>query len=365
MMSSRRRGFTLIELLVVIAIIGVLIALLLPAVQMAREAARRIQCTNNMKQIGIAIHNYHDTVQALPWGAGPWGWNDWSTHVMLLPYMEQTAMFNAFNFGNGFTSNTYGTTLNRTVVYNQLNAFQCPSDTDRLTTAYGHNNYMGNAGSAPNAFYGWNNVSKGANGPYAGVFCFVGVACDVLPAPPCGQANGQDPWKIGFRDIIDGLSQTAAFSERCKGRGSNNRDFPLDRTKPGVSFLDIPNVPNNGNPLTGDAGPFAFYNACKAINLSTNPQLDGQDASGARWHVGYAPCTRYVHIMPPNNLHCTGQDDDAGRQAGYGASSRHSGGVNVLFCDGSVKFIKETINNQAWWGLGTRANGEIVSSDAL
>ncbi len=364
-MRVRRSAFTLIELLVVIAIIGVLIALLLPAVQMAREAARRIQCTNNFKQIGLAIHNYHDTVRALPWGAGPWGWNDWSTHVMLLPYLEQNAMYNAFNFGNGFTSNTYGTTLNKTVTYIQLDVFQCPSDIDRLTSPFGHTNYVGNAGSAPNAFYGWNSASKGANGPYGGVFCFVGVACDVLPAPPCGSANGQEPWWISFKNVIDGLSQTAAFSERCKGRGQNNRDYPLDRTRPSVSFLDIPNVPNDGNPSTGDGGPTAFYNACKSISLATNPPLDSQDASGARWHVGYAPDTRYVHIMPPNGLHCTGIDDDAGRQAGYSASSRHSGGVNMLFCDGSVKFIKESISPQTYWALGTRNNGEVVSSDAF
>src|SRR3954454_12849676 len=92
------RGFTLIELLVVIAIIAILIALLLPAVQAAREAARRAQCVNNLKQLGIALHNYHDVNSVLPWGAGPWGWHDWSAHVMMLPYMEQTSVFNALNF---------------------------------------------------------------------------------------------------------------------------------------------------------------------------------------------------------------------------------------------------------------------------
>src|SRR5213595_1234169 len=92
------RGFTLIELLVVIAIIAVLIALLLPAVQAAREAARRAQCVNNLKQLGIALHNYHDVNNVLPWGAGPWGWHDWSAHVMMLPYIEQTSLFNAINF---------------------------------------------------------------------------------------------------------------------------------------------------------------------------------------------------------------------------------------------------------------------------
>src|SRR5260221_521621 len=104
----RRRGFTLIELLVVIAIIAVLIALLLPAVQAACEAARRAQCTNNLKQLGLAIHNYVSTVDHLPWGAGPWGWNDWSAHVMMLPYMEQQTMFNALNFVNGCADDRCG-----------------------------------------------------------------------------------------------------------------------------------------------------------------------------------------------------------------------------------------------------------------
>ena len=100
MNRSNRRGFTLIELLVVIAIIAVLIALLLPAVQAAREAARRSQCVNNLKQIGLAMHNYHSSINALPWDHGPGGWNEWSSLVMLLPYMEQQPLFNSINFAN-------------------------------------------------------------------------------------------------------------------------------------------------------------------------------------------------------------------------------------------------------------------------
>jgi prepilin-type N-terminal cleavage/methylation domain-containing protein/prepilin-type processing-associated H-X9-DG protein len=355
-----RRGFTLIELLVVIAIIAVLIALLLPAVQAAREAARRAQCINNMKQLGLALHNYHSVVNALPWGAGPWGWNDWSTHVMMLPYMEQTNLYNALNFGNGFADLAAGT-MNSTAIYRQVAGFLCPSDIDRLSTAQGHNNYMGNAGSAPSSFYGWNGTN-GAFGPNAGIFCFVGVACDAGP-PPCPGTNGQQPFFCGFRDIIDGLSNTAAFSERVKGIGSNNSTL-YDKLQPSASLVNVTQVANDG---VTDAQSLPFYNACRSFAIPavvTSGMLDGQDSSGARWDVGYAADTRYNHVMPPNSTNCDGDNDDAGRQAAYGASSRHSGGVNTLMADGSVRFVKGSVAKETWWAIGTRANGEVISSDA-
>jgi prepilin-type N-terminal cleavage/methylation domain-containing protein/prepilin-type processing-associated H-X9-DG protein len=362
-MLRRRRGFTLIELLVVIAIIAVLIALLLPAVQAAREAARRAQCVNNLKQIGIALHNYHDVVQGLPWGSGPWGWNDWSTHVMILPYIEQTSVFNAINFANGCADGNCGGN-NTSAVYNKFNAYLCPSDSDRLTTPQGHNNYVGCAGSAPNSFYGWNSQSRGSSGAWAGIFCFVGVDCSVTPAPPCGSANGQDPFWLGFRDITDGLSNTAAFSERVKGIGNNNTT-QVDTRVPSASFINAPGVANDGNT---DAQPGPFYRSCAGVPASTitTGLLDNQDPSGARWDVGYAPDTRYVQIMTPNwPFQCGGDNDDAGRQSGYGASSRHSGGVNTLFADGSVRFIKNTVSATTYWALGSRANNEVIAGDAF
>jgi type II secretory pathway pseudopilin PulG len=152
--------------LVVIAIIAVLIALLLPAVQAAREAARRAQCVNNLKQIGLALHNYEQAISMLPWGLGPNNWNDWGAIPLILPYMEQVALFNAINFtdtGNAIhTGNTGSTSLpfatgtgfqNTTVFLTKVNNLLCPSDPDRLTSIFGHNNYGGNAGSTPDSLH--------------------------------------------------------------------------------------------------------------------------------------------------------------------------------------------------------------------
>jgi len=294
---------------------------------------------------------------------------------MMLPYMEQTPLYNAINFvardgnaptGGGCPDIGRCNGINNTIVTTQVKGFLCPSDADRLTTAQGHNNYMGNAGSAPNSFYGGRdgaNGSIGSKGPFAGIFGWVGTTCD--NPPNCAPANGQPTFFLSFRDIKDGMTNTAMMSERIKGIGNNNRNSGRDPSTPSATLFDLPaGIPVGANTQTQDSGPLAFYNACKAI-LPQTAQLDNQDPSGARWQAGYAQATRYVHVMPPNSLFCDGDDDDAGRQSGYGASSGHPGGVNVLFCDGSVKFVKNSVSNITWWALGTRALGEIVSADAF
>jgi prepilin-type N-terminal cleavage/methylation domain-containing protein len=250
---SRRRGFTLIELLVVIAIIAVLIALLLPAVQAAREAARRSQCVNNLKQIGIAMHNYHDICGSLPWGHGYFGWNDWSAFVSLLPEMEQGPLFNMINFtnkngiyqpaypGNG-TSFTQGCPANTTIFAMTIKGLICPTDQDRLTTVYGKLNYAGNAGSNPASFFDINNDA--ANN---GLFSSVGYTPNTT---------------YSFSNVTDGLSNTAAFSEKVKGIGSDvtTRDLLV----PSSSQLQLA--------LTGaDNVPNSYFASCIALNSLTSP----------------------------------------------------------------------------------------------
>ena len=339
-MRDRRRGFTLIELLVVIAIIAVLIALLLPAVQAAREAARRAQCVNNLKQIGLGIHNYESTVGGLPWGHGYFGWNDWSAVVLMLPYLEQTPLYNAINFANTGGAAAPGNALNLTIQRASVNLLLCPSDMDRITNGFGHMNYCGNSGNCPNSFFGNNGELGACNGIFFSV--------------THGVKSTQ------FRDITDGLSQTAGFSEKVKGQtlnGSTNTNL-MDNLNP-TSAVSLVPAPGKGVDLL----PNPYFQTC----MAKSPKLAGNLAGGgigfgAYWFDGHPECGMYNHVMTPNTWGCSdGNVNDIGA---FPPSSRHSGGVNVMMMDGSVRFLKATITPTIWWALGSRSGGETVSADA-
>ncbi|WP_337177290.1 DUF1559 domain-containing protein [Paludisphaera sp.] len=347
---NRRSGFTLIELLVVIAIIAVLIALLLPAVQAAREAARRSQCVNNLKQLGLSVHNYESSIGSFPWSQGPIGpWTDWSAFVMLLPHMEQTSLFNAINFGVNFAGTNLnpglpGSAINTTAMRTQVPAFLCPSDDDRLTSAEGHLNYAVNVGTGPVI--------------YAATLGGVRVEANGIMVPITDRNGvGQKITKIS--SVTDGLSNTAMISEFVKGIGTQN-NARRDTNKPSASLTLV------AAPTAYDT-PEPFYLICKAASpglLTTT--LFGGYSRGSYWMLGQPHNGSYTHVMTPNMWSCSSSTDTANNTIGaYSASSRHSGGVNVLFGDGSVKFVKDSVSPQTWWAIATRNGGEVVSSDSF
>jgi prepilin-type N-terminal cleavage/methylation domain-containing protein/prepilin-type processing-associated H-X9-DG protein len=360
--ERRSRGFTLIELLVVIAIIAVLIALLLPAVQAAREAARRSQCVNNLKQIGIALHNYHDLNNVLPWGHGhidgTFSWCDFSTISQILPQLEQGPLYNAINFycrcaGCANTCAPTGSVVNSTVNRVTLSVLNCPSDDDRLppdpsatNPAPGHANYCASCGTNPDCYY----ARQGAF-DFDGLFGYV-----------------DNVKNINFSAIRDGLSNTAAFSERVKGVASSYSNSSTKQVfDNGVPSSTPAQGPASWASTTFEtSAPMAMYQACKALQV-TPANFPGSVfsnwASGMFWlGAGETGGPSYNHGMPPNTWSCGYSTTTAGILST--ASSRHSGTVNVLFADGSVKGIKNSINVTVWWALGTRANNEVIDASS-
>ncbi|MBX6312236.1 MAG: DUF1559 domain-containing protein [Isosphaeraceae bacterium] len=312
-MKRSRRGFTLIELLVVIAIIGVLIALLLPAVQAAREAARRAQCINNLKQIGIGLHNYHDVRGSLPGAYLVYPTTEFSALSMILPHLEQAPVYNSINF-----SLPYGDPTNSTALMTNLSGFLCPSDFRNPMPARGAaTNYMADMGS-------WI-VWQAATGPNAG-----------LPGPN-GTFFGNSATR--FADITDGLSNTGVFSERVLADGSNAIVSPI---------ADV---------FFSPAAPTTLDDAirqCQAVDI-TNLSNQFPLFMGAPWINGQHI---FLHVTPPNTRSC---GFFVYLRAVMPPSSRHPGGVNLLLGDGSVRFIKDSINLATWRALGTIQGGEVIS----
>lgn len=353
--GNRRSGFTLIELLVVIAIIAVLIALLLPAVQAAREAARRSQCVNNLKQLGLAMHNYHDVNGALPWSQGPYGpWTDWSAPIAFLPYMEQAPLYNSINFGVNAAGgaalspahpNGGAFGQNTTAFRVQVAGLLCPSDDIRLTNAEGHTNYSPCLGNLPVNYPRTDSAGRvdtnGMFGPHSGPY-------------------GVGPKNTTFSSVRDGLSMTAAFGEQIKGIGTANNQ-KRDTTSPTASLSLVT--------LTSEIrvpGPFrqSCMNADPKVATTT---LVGGYSRGQYYQLGHPHSTAYNHVMTPNTWSCAATPNGSlnNYDGAITASSYHSGGVNILFGDGTVRFIKNSISPPTWWAIASRADGEVVSSDSL
>ncbi len=316
-MRKFRHAFTLIELLVVIAIIAILIGLLLPAVQKVREAAARAKCSNNLKQLGLAAHNYHDANGTLPDGDPDLGSNG-TWQVLVLPYLEQTAMGAAYqNFGqsNGTGSPQYSQSPNvESVTSIQLTILTCPSDPSSQApfpitingTAYRitAHNYAANYG----------NTTRTRTSPYPGAG---------------GVTFGGAPFNSGFEgkvtvrltDIVDGTSTTLLFAEVLKGINTAND-----------AITDL-----RGFSWWGPGGCFTTYYPPN----STSPDI-----------LEFAA---YCNNLPAQNLPCV-----VGTAYIFSARSQHSGGVNTVMADGSVKFISNNVDINTWRALGTTMGGEVL-----
>ena len=341
--SPRRRAFTLVELLVVIAIIGILIALLLPAVQAAREAARRSQCTNNLKQIGLALQNYHDTYNRIPaLRGGTAGTNPWnngnngqlSAWIGLLPFMEQGPLWEKISKGDS-TYPPFGPaawSASFAPFRQQVPALLCPSDpagTNRdPNSTQGRTNYMFSVGDTMN---------DNAYGETRGVFA--------------GQR-----WRR-FADITDGLSNTIALAERAISNGDN-------KILGGTTYGTASGMDTNPTLCLATRGTNGLYASGITVSYGT----------GRYWGDGRPNWCGVTTVLPPNSPSCRSNEDY--HWGIWSASSYHPGGANGLMTDGSVHFFSETINTGnlsaaqvssgpspygVWGALGSRNGGETVA----
>jgi prepilin-type N-terminal cleavage/methylation domain-containing protein/prepilin-type processing-associated H-X9-DG protein len=317
-MPRRARGFTLIELLVVIAIIAILVALLLPAVQQAREAARRTQCRNNLKQIGLALHNYESTHRVFP--PGRLGYPMvFSAQAHILPYVDGANLYNLidFNTAPNFGPPSLPMTQNEIAARTVIPLYLCPSDFGRMgNSEFGPTNYVATTGDGTGSA---NSINAGNGVMYSRS-------------------------SVRFAAVTDGLSNTVCFSEQTLGEGQRpSSPAGGPPFKPEMEVLELA-----GGTATTDAS--CVVGAAGAV---------WSGLRGAKWMNGHYGDTMYNHYYRPNapQFDCGNASHNYGLTA---ARSRHEGGVMVLLCDGSARFVGENIDLGIWRGLATRNGGEIL-----
>jgi prepilin-type N-terminal cleavage/methylation domain-containing protein/prepilin-type processing-associated H-X9-DG protein len=357
-----RRGFTLIELLVVIAIIAVLIALLLPAVQAAREAARRAGCVNNMKQYGLALHNYHSVHNSFPLGAslnydtftGTTGVyiakQSLSCAAQLLPHFGESALYNALNFNFGLEeSGVQCYFINSTAANAAVKEFVCPSDplggASPYSQSHDTNNYYVCVGTSTNQTNSNTSIAS---------FAALGITTSGI--------FGMQ-YNVGMQAISDGSSNTIAVGEAVVN-GSN-----AVPKQPNMGVQAVSAVPTALDTLvdarTNSAAVMSGILAC--TNAWKTAGTNFQYQRGSSWaHGGFAH-TMFNTIVQPNSKQWSYCDHYSSSAVGTFAnvSSYHSGGANCLFADGSTRFIKDSISQTTWWALGTKAGGEVVDASSF
>lgn len=349
-----RRGFTLVELLVVIAIIGILVALLLPAVQAAREAARRTQCTNNLKQIVLGMQNYHDSYKAFPFQNG-WSSNkdygpSYSDKVGLMPYVEKKAEYDLLmpaEAGHGIYDPWW--TGNPQSLSGRIPMFNCPSNSNSLNNGVGNFTYAANLGTSNSAPHSGPAAQPVAGeGRHNGVTSFKGHNGD--------WSAGQNDPTLTMATVLDGTSNTVAYSE-----------FVIQNSSYTTPVANISGVPDPSKKriiraqVYSWAGPGTTTAATRAACLAQTGLSGRNDMRGRSFSWSFVGNgSSYSHTMMPNEKSCHSWEGDWFGSNLMSASSDHPGGVIVSHVDGSVKFVADNIENEIWWGMGTRNGGESV-----
>ncbi len=313
--KQHQHAFTLIELLVIISIVGLIAAILLPAIQSAREAARKTSCSNHLKQIGLSLSNYVSNYQVFPRGFNGRGY---SLHAMLLPHLELASLFNSINFQIQASAASNSVEENRTANLTQISIFLCPSIRTVAGSTYATTSYAGNGGYGVQK-YGFN-----------GLFTKTGIKKVTVSS-------------FGYESILDGTSQTISLSEWVNERKPNSLKDPLVSTF-NVTGLSLP-------------AQFELFAAkCHDLNPMT---MAGLGAKKCQWIRGHYGNSLLNFSLSPNDHNCVNNGNlDRGA---FSAGSRHSHGVNSVFIDGHVRFVADSVDLSVWRTLSTRGGAEVVS----